>query len=85
MKKNIQDGEANRVRKVFVGFLLEDGLGIRLKDAAWRRRTTLSELLREYCRAGLRRETRIKNRRRGRKEDHELFNSYENQASVQED
>ena len=85
MGKNIQDGEAQRIRKVFVGFLVEEALGIQLKDAAWKRRTTLSELLREYCRVALRRETSIENRRRGRKENPELFDSHENQAPVQED
>jgi hypothetical protein len=85
MKQIFPDEEAPLVRKVFVGFLVEESLGVQLKDAAWEQRKTLSELLREYCRAGLRRETSIKNRRRRRKENHELFDSYENQAPVQED
>ncbi|MGO9119712.1 MAG: hypothetical protein ACLQPD_19130 [Desulfomonilaceae bacterium] len=82
MKQIIRE---QHVWKVFVGFLVEEGLGKQLKDAAWRRRTTLSELLREYCRAGLRGETNAKNLRRGRKENRELFDSHENQAPVQED
>ena len=82
MKQIIQE---EHFGKVCVGFLVEEGLKIQLKDAAWRRRTTLSKLLREYCRAGLRGETSAENHRHGRKEDHGLFDSYENQAPVQED
>lgn len=53
MKKDIHDQDAPRVRKVMVGFWVEENLGVRLKNAAWEQRKTLSELLREYCRAGL--------------------------------
>jgi hypothetical protein len=69
MKKNVQDEEAPRVEKVLVGFLVEEGLGIRLKDEAWGQRKSLSELLREYCRAGLRREEIKDHRRERRRKD----------------
>lgn len=67
MKKNIQEEVPPKDRKLLLGFLVEEVLGIRLKDRAWEKRKTVSELLREYCRAGLRREE-IKDRRRRAKE-----------------
>jgi hypothetical protein len=60
MKKTFQDEKAPLVRKVLVGFWVEESLSAELKDAAWERRKTLSQLLREYCRAGLRHGTDMK-------------------------
>jgi hypothetical protein len=60
MGKNIRDGGAQRIRKLLLGFLVEESLGIQLKDRAWEQRKTLSELLRDYCRAGLRWKTSTK-------------------------
>jgi len=81
MKKNIEDGESPRVRKVFVGFWVEEDLGVQLKDAAWERRKTLSELLRDYCRAALRHEPGIKNYRRARKENHGALDSQQKSST----
>jgi hypothetical protein len=85
MKKNVHDGEAPRVRKVLMCFLVEKVLGDQLKDAAWNQRKTLSQLLREYCRAGLRRKARAKDRLAGttRSTDHRIRNN--NEAHAKED
>jgi hypothetical protein len=81
MRKNIHDGEAPRVGKVLMCFLVEKVLGDQLKDAAWNQRKTLSQLLREYCRAGLRRKARAKDRVTcaTRTTDHRIPNNYEDE------
>lgn len=82
MKKNLLGQENSPVRKLMLGFLVEESLGIQLKDRAWEQRKTVSELLREYCRAGLRWKTSAKERAAGttRTMDHPIRNNNEGQT-----
>ena len=52
MKINIHDEETPRMRKVLLGFWVEEILGNELKDTAWSQRKTLSGLLREVLSSG---------------------------------